>query len=303
MYYILGENMSWGYVRKEYIRKDYVRNLIARTINKWLEDNALTYSAALAFYFILSLPSLLLFSVSIGSIFLKSESLQETIINYLEGVIDEVVINMIILLFERIPDLNSLSISALIGVVLLLWSASNIFRQLNNFLEQAWGIKPDETNNIKGFIKDAMVSFVIVILFGGLLVLSIFIEGFLYAASKLFHQFLPFSPVITDYAGSIASFLILVIFFTLVYKVLPDKSLDIKSVFVGALITTILVTIGKYIVVLFFAYSSPTSLYGAIGSIIGLFLLSYYSSIMITLGAEFTKVYSESRRLTSGNRV
>lgn len=280
--------MSWGYVRK-----GYVRNLATRTIKEWWEDDALTHSAALAFYFVLSLPALLLLSVSIGSIFLKSESLQETIINYLEGVIDEVIINMIILLFERIPDLNSLSINALIGIVLLLWSASNIFRQLKNFLEQAWGIKPDETNNIKDFIKDTVASFVIVILFGGLLVMSIFVEGFLYAASNLFQQFLPFSPVTADYAGSIASFLILVIFFVLLYKVLPDKSFDIKSIFVGALVTTVLVTVGKYAIVLFFAYSSPTSLYGAIGSIIGLFLLFYYSSIMITLGAEFTKVYSE----------
>ncbi|WP_292390011.1 YihY/virulence factor BrkB family protein [Methanosarcina sp. UBA5] len=285
--------MSWG----------YVRNLITRTIKEWLEDDAMTYSAALAFYFMLSLPPLLLLSVSIGSIFLKSKSLQETIINHLEGVTDEVIINMIILLFERIPELSSLSISALIGLILLLWSASNIFRQLKNFLERAWDIKPDEANNLKDFVKNAVDSFVIVIFFGGLLVMSIFVEGFLYAASNLFQQFLPFSPVIADYTGPIASFLILVIFFILVYKVLPDKSFDSKSIFVGALVTAILVTIGKYAIVLFIAYNNPTSVYGAIGSIIGLFLLLYYSSIMITLGAEFTKVYSESRRLISGNKV
>jgi membrane protein len=110
----------------------------------------------------------------------------------------------------------------------------------------------------------------------------------------LFQQFLPFSPVIADYTGPIASFLILVLFFILVYRVLPDKSFDLKSVFVGALVTAFLVTIGKYAIALFFAYSNPTSVYGAIGSVIGLFLLFYYSSIMITLGAEFTKVYSES---------
>jgi len=254
----------------------------------------MTYSAALAYYFVLSLPALLLFSVSIGSIFLKSENLQSTIIKNLQGVIDGRVINMIILLFERIPEINSLSISALIGFIFLLWSASNVFRQLKNFLEKAWDIKSAESRTIKDFTKDAIMSFVIVILFGGMLVLSIFVEGLLYAASNLFQQFLPFSPIITDYTGSIASFLILLLFFILVYRVLPDRSFDLKSVFVGALVTAVLVTIGKYAMVLFFAYSNPTSVYGAIGSIIGLFLLFYYSSIMITLGAEFTKVYSES---------
>ena len=180
---------------------------------------------------------------------------------------------MIILLFEHIPEINSLSISALIGFVLLLWSASNIFRQLKNFLEKAWDIKPAESNTIKDFIRDAIVSFIIVIFFGGLLVMSIIIEGVVYAASRLFQELLPFSPVIADYAGSIASFIILVLFFILVYRILPDKSFDFKSIFVGSLVTVILITIGKYAIGLFFAYSNPVSFYGAIGSIIGLFLL------------------------------
>ena len=165
---------------------------------------------------------------------------------------------------------------------------------LKNFLEKAWDIEPAESNSIKDFIRDAIVSSVIVIFFGGLLVVSIIIEGVVYMGSSLLQEFLPFSPVIADYASSIASFLILVLFFMLAYKILPDSSLDFKSIFVGSLVTVILITIGKYAVGLFLAYSNPVSVYGAIGSIIGLFLLIFYSSIMITIGVEFTKVYSES---------
>ena len=272
----------------------YVKNLVTRTVKEWLEDNALTHSAALAFYFVLSLPSLLLLSASIGGIFLKSKSIQDNILNHLEGIVDEAMRNMIILLFERIPELSSLSINALIGLILLFWSASNIFRQLKNFLELAWDIKPTEANNIKDFIKDIMTSFVIVILFGGLLVLSILVEGFVYTISRFFQNYFPFSPSIADYAGSIASFLMLVLFFILVYKLLPDKSFNLKSVLMGSLITVIMITIGKYVMALYFLYANPASVYGAIGSIIWLFLLIYYSSIIITIGAVFTKVYSES---------
>lgn len=284
VYYISGKNMGL----------EYAKNLVTRTVGEWMEDDSMTYSAALAFYFILSLPALLLFSVSIGSIFLKSEGIQENILDYLEGVVDESITNMITLLFERIPDINSLSISALIGFALLLWSASNIFRQLKNFLERAWDIKPSEPNTIKDFVKDAVVSFVIVIFFGGLLALSILVEGLVYTVSRFFQGYLPFSPSIADYAGSIASFLMLVLFFVLVYRLLPDESFDLKSVFVGSLVTVILITIGKFAMGLYFLYANPGSLYGAIGSIIWLFLLIYYSSIMITIGAVFTKVYSES---------
>lgn len=277
------------------MRLGHIRNLITKTIKEWMEDNAMTYSAALAFYFVLSLPALLLFSVSVGSIFFKSSRIQENILDNMQGSVDQSIIDMIDTLFENTPEVNFLSLGALIGFLLLLWTASNVFRQLKNFLEKAWDIQPVEPNTIKGFIKDAIVSFFIVIVFGGLLMLSIFIEGALYAASKLFHGFFPISPSIAQYTGSIASFLILILFFMLVYRVLPDTKLDLKSVFVGSLVTVILINIGKYVMGLYFAYSNPVSVYGAIGSTIGLFLLIYYFSIMITIGAEFTKVYSESR--------
>lgn len=272
----------------------YIRNLVTRTIREWLEDDAMTYSAALAFYFVLSLPALLLFSVSVGSIFLRSKSLQDTILNYLQGVIDEGMKSMIVLLFERIPEIDSLSISALIGLVLLLWSASNFFRQFKNFLEKAWGIKSAESNTIKDYIRDTIKYFLIVIFLGGLLMISIIVEGILYTVSRFSQGLLPFSPVVEDYTGSIASFLILVLFFMVLYRVLPNIKLNLKSLFVGSLVTVILITIGKYVIALYFTYSDPISIYGAIGSITGLFLLIYYSTIMVTIGAEFTKVYSES---------
>lgn len=272
----------------------YIKNLITGTIKEWIKDDAQAYSAALAFYFMLSLPALLLFLVYVGSIFLMSKQVQDNIIDNLQGYVDHSVIDMIIALFENIPEFSSLSIGALIGFLFLLWSASNIFRQLKNFLEKAWEIEPIESSNIKGFIRNAILSFFIVIGLGGLLVLSVIAEGILYAASRLFQGFFTFSPV-AQYTGSITSFLILVLFFMLVYRVLPDSKLDLKPVFVGSLVTAFLINIGKYAMSLYLAYINPASIYGAIGSIIGLFLLIYYSSIMITIGAEFTNVYSESR--------
>lgn len=269
-----------------------IKYLITETVKEWMEDNAHTYSAALAYYFVLSLPALLLFLVYIGSIFLISKQVQENIIFYLQGYVDQSVINMIIALFENIPDFSSLSIGALIGLLFLLWSASNIFRQLKSFLEKAWEIEPIDSSTIKNFIRNALISFFMTVGLGGLLVLSIIVEGVLYAISRLFKGFLPLSPV-AHYAGSISSFLILVLFFMLVYRVLPNSKLALKPVFVGSLITVILITIGKYAMSFYLAYVNPADIYGAIGSIVGLFLLTYYSSIIITIGAEFTKVYSD----------
>jgi len=83
--------MSWG----------YIANLVTRTIKEWLEDDSLTYSAALAFYFLLSISPFLLFPVSLGSIFLRSKNIQDAVLNYLQGVVDDSIINMIIGLFDQ----------------------------------------------------------------------------------------------------------------------------------------------------------------------------------------------------------
>ena len=171
----------------------YTLDLVTRTVKKWMEDDAKTHSAALAFYFVLSLPALILFSISLGSIFLKSSRLQENIIEYLQGSVDQSIIDMMYALFENTPEVNFLSLGALIGFLLLLWSASNVFRQLKDFLEKAWDIKHVESSTIKDFIKNAIVSFFIVIGIGGLLVLSILIEGVLYTVSRLFREFFPFT--------------------------------------------------------------------------------------------------------------
>jgi membrane protein len=201
---------------------------------------------------------------------------------------------MILLMFERIPTIDSLSISALVGLILLLWSASSFFRKLKSFLEKAWDVKSAESNGVKDFTRDAVMASTITIFFGGLLVISIIIEGVIYMGSSWFDGIWPLSSIIGNYAGPISSFLILVLLFMLIYRVLPDKSLNLKSIFVGSIVTVILISIGKYAVGLSLKYSNPTSVYGAIGSIIGLFLLIFYISMMITIGIEFTKVYSES---------
>ena len=96
--------------------------------------------------------------------------LLRNIIGNLQGFVDQRVIDMISALFEYIPEVGSLSIGALIGFVILLWSASNVFRQMKKFLEVAWDIEPAEASKVKDFIKNSIISFLVVIVFGGLLV-------------------------------------------------------------------------------------------------------------------------------------
>jgi membrane protein len=147
-------------------------------------------------------------------------------------------------------------------------------------------------NFARNFLGDAVLSLITVIIFGGLIVVSTLLETLMITGSKILYAYLPVSGAI-QYAGTSAAFMVLVLLFTFIYLTLPDVELCLKCIVIGSTMTAFLITIGKYAVVFYMARSDLTSVYGIIGSVIGLLLWIYYSSIVITMGAEFIKVYSQ----------
>ena len=252
----------------------------------------MTDSAALSFYILLSLPAILLFSVSMGSLFLGSGQVQDSILEYMGGVVDSSVMEGLKAFLINMPETGSLSLSALTGLLLLIWSAGNVFRQFKKYLDRIWKVPMSKGNFARNFLEDTLFSLITVVVFGGLIVVSTVLEALMLTSSRLLHTFLPFSGII-QYAGTVAAFMVLVMLFIFIYLVLPDVDVTLMCAIAGSTVTAFLITMGKYAVVFYMKYSDLTSVYGIIGSVIGLLLWIYYSSIVITIGAEFTKVYSQ----------
>uniref|UniRef100_UPI002F425E0F YhjD/YihY/BrkB family envelope integrity protein n=1 Tax=Methanococcoides sp. TaxID=1966350 RepID=UPI002F425E0F len=117
-----------------------LRDMTVRTIRRWNADDGTSFSAALSFYLILSLPSLLLFSLSLGGMFLKVERLQATIIDYVSPFADDEIINSLNLLFHQLPETSSLTFGLITSFLLFLWSAGNIFLQFQKTIDHMWGV-------------------------------------------------------------------------------------------------------------------------------------------------------------------
>lgn len=269
-----------------------IKELAVIALKNWKDHRSLTDSAALSFYMLLSLPAILLFSVSIGSLFLGSGQVQDSILEYVEGVIDNSVMEGFKAFLTNMPETLSLSLSALTGLLLLMWSAGNVFRQFKKYLDRIWKVPMSKGNFARNFLEDTLFSLITVVVFGGLIVVSTVLEALILTSSKLLHTIFLF-PGIFQYVGTVAAFLVLLMLFIFIYLVLPDVDVTLMCAIAGSAVTAFLITIGKYAVVFYMKYSDLTSVYGIIGSVIGLLLWIYYSSIVITIGAEFTKVYSQ----------
>lgn len=210
----------------------------------------------------------------------------------MEGILDSSLIESLKAFIANMPATDSLSLSALAGLLLLMWGAGNVFRQFKNFLYRIWNVPLSQGKFARNFLKDGLLSTITVIVFGGLIVLITLIEALMFAGSRTLHTYLPLFGVL-QYVGPVVAFVVLVILFIFVHIILPDIDMDLKCLVAGSVITAVLITIGKYAVGFYVTHSDITSVYGVIGSIIGLLLWIYYSSIVVTLGAEFTKVYSQ----------
>src|SRR5262249_27635475 len=83
--------------------------------------------------------------------------------------------------------------------------------------------------------------------------------------------------------------------FALIYKILPDVKIAWRDVWIGAAVTALLFTLGKYLISLYLGRSSTTSAFGAAGALVVILLWVYYSSQLFLFGAEFTRVYASKR--------
>ena len=140
-------------------------------------------------------------------------------------------------------------------------------------------------------IKDYVLSFSIVLAIGFLLIISLLFSAGLQAVATYMKGIIPL-PSFAAPLAELTSFALLTILFALIYKVLPDVEIGWRDVWIGAVFTSVFLTIGKFLIGLYLGTSSVSSGFGAAGALILILVWVYYSTTIFLFGAEFTKVYA-----------
>lgn len=270
-----------------------IKDIALQTYRSWSDYDGITDSAALAFIFLLSIPALLLFTVSLGSMFVQDQALQQRIIEYASAFATQSTLDMLNSLFQQIPDTSTLTLGLIISILLFLWTAGNLFNQLQKTINGMWHIDNRQNEGYKKSIRERISSMLAVIAFVFIIVISTVFEVIVLNISRSFPSILPLPLDVIQYTSSILNFLILLLLFIYLYRVLPKTKLDMKPVLVGAFLTVVFITIGIHAFNLYLMFSNLRSVYGSIGSLIAIFLLIYITAIIVTVMAQFTKVYAD----------
>jgi membrane protein len=273
-------------------RKRGIWPLLVQTFEDWKEDKATRLAAALAFYTALSIAPLLVVSIAISGLALGQEAARGEIVGELQGVVGAESARTIDSMIEGANKPRTGIIATVFGVLILLFGASGVFAELQGALNTIWEVEPKPRGGFWGVVRERFLSFAMVIVLAFLLLVALVMNSVLALLGKWVAGALPGGATLWHAVTFLVSLGVATFTFVLVFKFLPDVKIAWRDVWVGALVTAALFTLGKFLIGLYMGRAAVASTYGAAGSVMVLLLWVYYSSQILFFGAELTQVYA-----------
>ena len=264
---------------------------------RWLEDKASMFAAALAYYTVFSLAPLLVLGVAIATRILRESNVQEMILVYAGQAFGLEVAELVAQLLQGAARNTSSLLATIISTVILLWGATGVFNHLKRALNTIWGVEPELPTGLHGVIYFIQTR--------GLATLMVFGVGILFIAAFVLNTVIStldgilvkwFPELAFHIDNTLLNFLLAwvvpAIAFAVIFKILPDAKVAWRDVWLGAVVTAVLFALGNYAISVYLLFSGAASAYGAAGSLIVMLLWIYYSAQIFFYGAEFTKIYA-----------
>lgn len=267
--------------------------LLKEAFQEWQDDKASRLAAALAYYTVFSLAPLVIIAIAIAGAIFGEEAARGELVGQIESLVGAQGAQVIQTAINNANQPNTSSIASIISIAVLLFGASGVFAQLQDALNTIWGVQVDPNMGVMGFVRKRILSFGAVLGIGFLLLVSLVISAVLSAVSHYLSNFVPGIDFLWQLLDLVVSFAVITFLFALMFKFLPDVKIKWGDVWIGAIITSLLFTLGKYLLGLYLGRGSLGSTYGAAGSLVVLLAWIYYSAQILFFGAELTEVYAK----------
>lgn len=271
-------------------------SLFRQSFDLWNKHNVPRLGAALAFYTIVSISPLVILAVAIASLVFSKSAAQSHLLDQVQGLVGwqgrQSVQTVLVFGQKTFTGI----FSTIIGLITLLLGASGVFAELRGALNTIWEVEPPATSGLRSLVREKFFSFGMVLSVGFVLLVSLVVSAILTAFSKFLSGVVPVPGLVLGSFDYLVSLFGTAVLFAFILKYVPETRVEWRDVRVGAVVTAVLFNIGKWLLALYLAKSSPGSSYGAAGSLVVLVVWVYYSAQIFFFGAEFTHVHAISNR-------
>lgn len=266
-------------------------NIILLTVQGFTNDGVTKLSASLAYATIFALVPFLTFIVTFGTWF--EQDIASQLYGPMNDLMGSEVASQVQAIIRNASESDSSMLARLISLGVMIFGATAIFAEMQTSLNTIWGIKPRPRKGWLHYLRNRALSFSIILVLGFLLLITLSISTLTNSLSQRLIAYFPdITAILFQIIGMVVNIMVISTLFILIFKILPDAKIRFKDVTIGAIVTTILFLIGQFAISVYLGTRNITSIYGAAAFIIILLTWIYYSSIIIYIGAEFTKAWA-----------
>jgi membrane protein len=266
--------------------------ILRRSVAGWWNDNVPRLGASLAYYTLFALAPILVVAIAIGGLVFGPEAIRGEVVGQIQGLIGREGAEAVQAMLEGASRPGSSIAATVAGIITFFLGATGAFLELQTALNAIWHVEPKSDGSYwRVLVMQRVISFGLVVALGFLLLTSLLVSAALAAIHRYMGNAFPGVVVLWEALNVIVSLTVITLLFALIYKVLPDVKLSWRDVWIGALVTAGLFSIGRLVIGLYLGTASIASTYGAAGSVVVILIWVYYSAQIILLGAEFTRAY------------
>ncbi|HEX3942495.1 MAG TPA: YihY/virulence factor BrkB family protein [Rhizomicrobium sp.] len=257
----------------------------------FIDDEAFTRGAAIAFYAVTALAPILFITVAISGLVFGDAAARGAVAWQLHRLMSKQSAEVLQLAIRHASSFSDNILANIFGIATLLFTASGVFGEMESALNHIWGT-PAQRPLLSRLLRGRIASLALVISLGFLFLLSMIVTAGLTALHAIIDRQVFLGHIFFTTMNFAISFALISLLFAAIYKVLPEKDLLWRDVILGAMLTSFLFEVGQIVLGVYLGSSAIASPYGAAGGLIVLLLWVYYSAQVFLLGAEFNKAYA-----------
>jgi membrane protein len=269
-------------------------DLLKEAGDEFIEDHATKLSASLAYYTIFSIGPLLLVIITLLGFIYKKATVTTDVFTQVSGLIGNSAATQLQSILINMSKQTNTTLLGVIGILVFIFGATSIFSEIQSSINYIWSIKAKPKRSWLKYITDRLLSLLLVIGMGFVMMVTILANILIDLLSVRIQHFLGYVNIglLKVYNFSLL-FIVVTFVFIVIFKVLPDAKIHWKDAVIGAVFTSVLFLIGKFLISYYLGLAKSINAYGAATSIILVLTWVYYSSMILYYGAEFTEVYAK----------
>jgi membrane protein len=257
-------------------------------------NDPLRFGASTAFFTTFALPPILVILTNVFGMLYNAEFISQKLMLKLQDLFGNRGATQLYEVLQNIQRIPTHWSYALLGMLFLIFVSTTLFIVVQKSLNELWHIRPKSKGlKLKILVKNRAISLAIILVSGMLFMISLLADSAVAYIGSGLENYLPTATAwLIRIANVLVSLAFVTIWFAITFKYLPDAHLRWRPIWVGAGVTAVLFTIGKFILNHLLINSNLGPIYGPSASILLIMLFVFYSSMILFYGASFTRTYA-----------